>query len=167
MQVQQLVGIVPWTFIAQLCNLFLQVFLIKMYLFNPINEMLEKRRAKADAEIRDAQQAKSEAEAVKTEYEQNMQKARAEANELIAEAKKTASARTEEMIKEAESQAYAIRARAEKDIEQEKKKAVNEIRDEIGGIAMDIAGKVIEREISEKDHEKLINDFISNVGETS
>ena len=53
------------------------------------------------------------------------------------------------------------------DIEQEKKKAVNEIKDEIGGIAMEIAGKVIEREISEEDHERLISDFISNVGELS
>ena len=43
----------------------------------------------------------------------------------------------------------------------------NEIKDEIGGLAMDIAGKVIEREICENDHTKLINEFIANVGETS
>ena len=58
-------------------------------------------------------------------------------------------------------------AQAEKEIAQEKKKAVNEVKGEIGGIAMDIAGKVIEREINEKDHEKLIDEFISNVGEAS
>ncbi|MBP3900883.1 MAG: F0F1 ATP synthase subunit B [Blautia sp.] len=167
MQVQELVGIVPWTFIAQLCNLFIQVYLIKRFLFKPVNEMLEKRRAKADAEIRDAEQAKSEAQAIKAEYEQNMLEARNQANDLIATAKKTASLQSEEMLKQAESQAAAIRAKAEKDIEQEKKKAVSEIKDEIGGLAMEIAGKVIEREISEQDHEKLINEFITNVGETS
>ena len=167
MQVQELVGIVPWTFIAQLCNLFIQVYLIKRFLFKPVNEMLEKRRAKADAEIRDAEQAKSEAQAIKAEYEQNMLEARTQANDLIATAKKTASLQSEEMLKQAESQAAAIRAKAEKDIEQEKKKAVSEIKDEIGGLAMEIAGKVIEREISEQDHEKLISDFISNVGELS
>ncbi len=167
MQVQELVGIVPWTFIAQLCNLFIQVYLIKRFLFKPVNEMLEKRRAKADAEIRDAEQAKSEAQAIKAEYEQNMLEARTQANDLIATAKKTASLQSEEMLKQAESQAAAIRAKAEKDIEQEKKKAVSEIKDEIGGLAMEIAGKVIEREISEQDHEKLINEFITNVGETS
>ena len=167
MQVQELVGIVPWTFIAQLCNLFIQVYLIKRFLFKPVNEMLEKRRAKADAEIRDAEQAKSEAQAIKAEYEQNMLEARTQANDLIATAKKTASLQSEEMLKQAESQAAAIRAKAEKDIEQEKKKAVSEIKDESGGLAMEIAGKVIEREISEQDHEKLINEFITNVGETS
>ena len=58
MQVQELVGIVPWNFIATICNLFIQVYLIKRFLFKPVNEMLEKRRAKADAEIQDAVKAK-------------------------------------------------------------------------------------------------------------
>ena len=49
MQVQELVGIVPWNFIATICNLFIQMYLIKRFLFKPINEMLEKRKAKADA----------------------------------------------------------------------------------------------------------------------
>ena len=57
--------------------------------------------------------------------------------------------------------------KAEKDIAQEKRKAVNEIKGEIGGMAVEIAGKVIEREINEEDHTKLINDFIENVGEAS
>ena len=60
-----------------------------------------------------------------------------------------------------------MKEKAEKDIAQEKRKAVNEIKDEIGGMAMEIAGKVIEREISEKDHAKLIDEFIANVGDAS
>ena len=65
MQVQELVGIVPWNFIATICNLFIQVYLIKRFLFKPINEMLEKRKAKADAQIQDAVKAKEEAQAMK------------------------------------------------------------------------------------------------------
>ena len=61
MQVQELVGIVPWTFIAQICNLFLQVYLIKRFLFKPINEVLAKRKAMADAQLQDAAKAKDEA----------------------------------------------------------------------------------------------------------
>ena len=158
MQVQELVGIVPWTFIAQICNLFIQMYLIKRFLFKPINEMLEKRRAAADAEITDAEAAKKEANAIKEEYEQNMQEAKA---------RKTATLQSEKIVKEASEQAAALKNKAEKEIAQEKKKAVNEVKGEIGGIAMDIAGKVIEREINEKDHEKLIDEFISNVGEAS
>ncbi|MDO4519125.1 MAG: F0F1 ATP synthase subunit B [Eubacteriales bacterium] len=167
MDAQNLVGIVPWTFVAQICNLFIQVYLIKRFLFKPINEMLAKRKAKADAQIQDAVKAKEEAQAMKTEYEQNMQDAKTKANDIVAQAQKTASIESETMIREAQQQVAAIKAKAEADIAQEKRKAVNEIKDEIGDIAMEIAGKVIEREICEDDHTKLIDEFIANVGETS
>lgn len=167
MQVQELVGIVPWTFIAQICNLFLQMYLIKRFLFKPINAMLEKRRAMADAEIQDAVKAKEEAIAMKSEYEQNMLEAKNKANEIVTNAQKTAAIQSEEMLKEASQQAAAMKAKAESDIAQEKRKAVNEVKNEIGGMAMEIAGKVIEREINEEDHAKLIDEFIANVGEAS
>ena len=89
------------------------------------------------------------------------------ASNILSTAQKTAQLQSESILKEASQQAAAIREKAEADIEQERQKAVNELKDEIGGIAMEIAGKVIEREISEKDHEKLIDEFIQNVGETS
>ena len=164
METQSLVTLVPWTFIAQILNLFIQVYLIKRFLFKPINEMLAKRKAMADAEISDATKAKEEAIVMKTEYEQNMQDARTKASEILSSAQKTAAIQSEEILKEANAQAAALKEKAEKDIAQEKRKAVNEIKDEIGGMAVEIAGKVIEREISEEDHTKLIDEFIANVG---
>lgn len=167
MDVQELVGLVPWTFVAQICNLFIQVYLIKRFLFKPVNEMLEKRKALADAQIREAEKAKADADAIKTEYEQNMKEAKEKANEVLTTAQRTAALQSEEVLKEAASQAAALKSKAESDIAQEKRKAVNEIKDEIGGMAVEIAGKVIEREISEEDHTKLIDEFIANVGEAS
>ena len=164
MDVQELVGLVPWTFVAQICNLFIQVYLIKRFLFKPVNEMLEKRK---DAQIREAEKAKADADAIKTEYEQNMKEAKEKANEILTTAQRTAALQSEEVLKEAASQAAALKSKAESDIAQEKRKAVNEIKDEIGGMAVEIAGKVIEREISEEDHTKLIDEFIANVGEAS
>ena len=90
MQVQELVGIVPWTFIAQICNLFLQVYLIKRFLFKPINNMLAKRKELADAQIQEAVKAKEAAETMKSEYEQGIRDARNKANEIVAAAQKTA-----------------------------------------------------------------------------
>ena len=167
MQVQELVGIVPWTFVAQICNLFIQMYLVKRFLFKPVNEMLQKRREMADAQIQDAQTAKEEAIAMKTEYEQNMQQAKEKASSIVTEAQKTASLQSEEILKTAAQEARAMKEKAESDIAQEKRKAVNEVKNEIGGMAMEIAGKVIEREIKEEDHAKLIDEFISNVCEAS
>lgn len=167
MDVQELVGIVPWTFIAQICNLFLQVYLIKRFLFKPVNEMLAKRKAMADAQLQDAAKAKDEAQAMKDEYEKNMADAKNKASEILINAQRNASIQSEEILKQANAQAVAIKEKAKSDIDQEKRKAVNEIKDEIGGMAVDIAGKVIEREIRKEDHKKLIDDFIANVGEAS
>lgn len=167
METQDLVTIVPWTLIAQLCNLFLQVFLIKKFLFKPIRNILEKRTALADAQIREAKEAKDEAQAIKTEYEENMKTAREKANDILTTAQKNATAQSEEIIREASKQAVSIKEKAERDIEQEKRKAVNEIKNEIGSMAMEIAGKVIEREISADDHSKLIDEFIEKVGDES
>ena len=164
---QGLVTIIPWTFIAQILNLFIQVFLIKRFLFKPINEMLEKRRDLADKEIREAREAKEEADSLKVQYEEGLEGARNEAAQIVQNALKEAQLRADETVRKAQEQAVGIRKKAEADIAQEKKKAINEMKDEIGELAMDIAGKVVEKEINEEDHKKRIEEFIRNVGEAS
>ena len=164
---QALITLDGWTFLAQICNLMIQLVIFKKFLLKPIKQVIADRKAKADSEIADAQKLRTEAEAMKAEYEQNLQNARTEANQIVAAAQKTATARSEEIVGEARAQAAALKQKAEADIVQERKKAVNEVKDEIGGIAMEIASKVVEREISEKDHKDLIDEFIKNVGEAS
>ena len=164
---QALITLDGWTFLAQICNLMIQLVIFKKFLLKPIKQVIADRKAKADSEIADAQKLRTEAEAMKAEYEQNLQNARTEANQIVAAAQKTATARSEDIVGEARAQAAALEQKAEADIAQERKKAVNEVKDEIGGIAMEIASKVVEREISEKDHKDLIDEFIKNVGEAS
>ena len=164
---QALITLDGWTFLAQICNLMIQPFIFKKFLLNPVKNVIAERKAKADSQIADATKLRTEAEAMKAEYEQNLQNARAEANEIVANAQKTATARGDEIVGEARAQAAALKQKAEADIAQERKKAVNEVKDEIGGIAMEIASKVVEREIREEDHRDLIDEFIKNVGEAS
>ena len=164
---QALITLDGWTFLAQICNLMIQLVIFKKFLLKPIKQVIADRKAKADSEIADAQKLRTEAEAMKAEYEQNLQNARTEDNQIVTAAQKTATARSEEIVGEARAQAAALKQKAEADIAQERKKAVNEVKDEIGGIAMEIASKVVEREISEKDHKDLIDEFIKNVGEAS
>jgi F-type H+-transporting ATPase subunit b len=161
---QELVTLVPWTFIAQIINLFIQMYLIKKFLFKPINDILEKRKNLADKTIREAREAKEEADSLKDQYEDSLTSAHAEAAQIVSDAQKEAQNKADALVKEAQEEVAGIKARAAADIEQEKKKAVNEAKDEIGSLAMDIAGKVVEKEINEADHKKLIEDFINKVG---
>ena len=164
---QALITLDGWTFLAQICNLMIQLVIFKKLLLNPVKKVIAERKAKADSQIADAEKLRTEAEAMKAEYEQNLQNARTEANQIVAAAQKTAAARSEELLGEARAQAAALKQKAEADIAQERKKAVNEVKDEIGGMAMEIASKVVEREIKEEDHKDLIDEFIKNVGEAS
>ena len=164
---QALITLDGWTFLAQICNLMIQLVIFKKLLLHPVKKVIAERTAKADSQIADAEKLRTEAEAMKAEYEQNLQNARTEANQIVAAAQKTAAARSEELLGEARAQAAALKQKAEADIAQERKKAVNEVKDEIGGMAMEIASKVVEREIKEADHQDLIDEFIKNVGEAS
>ena len=164
---QALITLDGWTFLAQICNLMIQLVIFKKLLLNPVKKVIAERKAKADSQIADAEKLRTEAEAMKAEYEQNLQNARTEANQIVAAAQKTAAARSEELLGKARAQAAALKQKAEADIAQERKKAVNEVKDEIGGMAMEIASKVVEREIKEADHQDLIDEFIKNVGEAS
>ena len=163
-ETQELVAIVPWTFLAQICNLFIQLSLMKRFLFRPVNAIIEKRKAVADGQLADAEKAKRTADELQVDSEAKLEKARTEAEVIVKNALEDADTRSQEILREAKAQAAAIRARAESDILMEKKKAAAQLKNEIGGIAMDIAGKVIGREIKMKDHKRLIEQFIRDAG---
>ena len=162
---QSLVTVNPVTLIAQICNLFIQLFLAKKFFLDKVKSILDQRREAADREITDAQAAKAEAMTIKATYEENMRQAKAEATALLSQAQKTASARSEEIINQAQAQAVQLKEKAAADIAQEKKKALNDAKDEISGISMAIAEKVVERQLNDADQQKLIDQFINELGD--
>ena len=107
------------------------------------------------------------AAALEQEYQAHLQSIKDERDSLLRDATVRAQKREEDILNEARSEAASIRAAAEADIAQERKKAVNDLKNEIGGMAVEIAGKVVEREINEADHQALIDEFIRNVGDAS
>lgn len=110
---QALITLDGWTFLAQICNLMIQLVIFKKLLLNPVKKVIAERKAKADSQIVDAEKLRTEAEAMKAEYEQNLQNARTEANQIVAAAQKTAAARSEELLGEARAQAAALKQKAE------------------------------------------------------
>lgn len=166
-QVQDFISITPWTAIFQICNLLILMLLMKKFLFKPVMAMLEKRQAEIDAKYLDANTAKNQAEQMRDEYEERLASAREEADSLVQNAVKTAQKRGEDIVGDARAAATQIKQRADEDIDMQRRKAFNEVKDELSEIAVEIASKVVEREVSAKDHEAFIEEFIKNVGEAS
>lgn len=162
---QSLVTVNPVTLIAQICNLFIQLLIVKIFFLDKIKAVLDKRRETADKQIADAEAAKSEAAAIKQTYEENMRQAKTKADDMILSAQKTAAQRSEEIISQAQRQAAQIKTKAASDIEMEKKKAINEAKNEISDLAMAIAGKVVGRELNDADQDGMIDRFIEELGD--
>ena len=162
---QSLVAVEPVTLIANICNLFIQMLIIKKFFLDKVLAILDQRRSAANKEITEAKAAKDEALTIKKTYEDNMLQATAKANEILQTAQKTAAERSEKIIAEAQTSAAQIQSKASADIAQEKKKAINDAKNEISGLALAIAGKVVEKELGESDQAGLIDRFIDELGD--
>ena len=162
---QSLVTVNPVTLIAQICNLFIQLLVVKIFFLDKIKAILDQRREAADKEITDAKAAHAEAAEIKATYEQNMKDAKAKADDILMNAQKTATLRSEEIISQAQQTAAQIKSKASSDIEMEKKKAINDAKNEISGLALAIAGKVVERELNSADQADMIDRFIDELGD--
>ncbi len=162
---QSLVTVNPVTLIGQICNLFIQLYIFKRFFLDKVKAVLDQRREAADRQIADAEAAKSEALAMKQTYEQNMLQAKAKADDLLRNAQKTAAARSEEMLRQTQQQVSQLKAKASSDIVLEKKKAINDAKNQISDLAVAIAGKVVQRELNEADQSRLIDSFLAELGE--
>ena len=163
---QSLITVVPWTFIAQILNLLLQAYLFKRFLFQPVKKIVEKRRQEIDGLYETAEAAEADAREKQASCDAALASAQEKADEKLAQAEKAAREQSEKILSDAQAEVSALRAKAQDDIALEKKKAVNELKNTLGALAVDIAEKVTEKEIRQEEHEKLIDGFIERLGES-
>ena len=162
-----LVGVVPWEFIAQIANLLIQAALFKKFLFKPVQGIIAKRRGEVNAIYGEAEAVRTAANEEKAEYERLIREARIEAGQLVKTASENAEARAVQVLQSAQQEAAGIKEKAFAEIDREKKKAVNEIKDNISGMVVALAEKVVEKEINADDQQALIDQFMKEMGESA
>jgi F-type H+-transporting ATPase subunit b len=128
-------------------------------------KIIKERQDEIDGMYSEANQAKASAEALQSEYEAKLSDAQATSERIVKEAVTRGQAREEEIIRQANAEASAIMDKAAADIAMEKKKAINDAKDEISDLAMAIAGKVVGRQLNSDDQSKLVDEFIDGLGE--
>ncbi len=156
-----------WQILISLINLLIIYRILKKFLFKPVQKVMNERQAQVDRIYGDANQSRAQAEQMKQEYEQRLASAREEADGLVKNAVQTAQKRSDQMVSEASAQASRIKQKADEEIAQQKKKMLQDVRDEISDLAVEIASKVVEREISPRDYDGFVDEFIRNVGENN
>ena len=162
---EELLGVNLFTAIFALLNAIALFLVLKKFLFKPIEQVMAKRQEEVDQIYVEAETAKADAEAYKAEYDERLANAKEEAVDIIKAAQERADRLGEEIVSDAKAKADDLMKRADAEIAQERKKAVNELKNEISVISLGIAEKMLDREINEADHDELINRFIEEMGE--
>ena len=166
-QFEAFLGVNPWTALFTLLNFLLVLYVGKRFLYGPVMKMIQDRQNEIDDMYAKADAAKTDAAKLRDTYQQQLSQAQSESDRIVREATLRAQNREEEILRKASAEADAIRDKAIADIAQEKKKAVNDAKNEISGLAMAIAGKVVERELTDDDQSALIDRFIQDLGDPS
>lgn len=154
-----------WTFVFQIANTLILFLFLKKFLFKPVTEFIEAREEEISTSFKNAEDKNNEADKIKSEYLERISKAEDEGRTIVKEASKRAEKRAEEIIKDAEHEVSSLRDKAKVEIEREKTKAVNALKDDIAGLAILAASKVVQHELKEEEHKDLINQFIDEVGD--
>ena len=164
-QFEAFVGVNFWTALFILLNTLTIFFVAKKFLFGPVMKIIHERQQEIDDMYTKAGEAKEQAKALRQEYEDKLSAATETSDRLVKEAVARGQAREEEIIRQANAEASAILSKASADIAQEKKKAINEAKDEISVIAMAVATKVVGRELNDADRSGLVDSFIDELGD--
>ena len=159
----EIISLDIWHIAAAILNLLVLTWILKKFLFVPVQNVLAQRKAQVDTLYAEAEEANTAARADRAAYEEKLAGAKAEAEEIVHSATVRADRMSDQILAEAAAKAADKMRKADADIAQEKKKAINEIKNEISGMSVEIAEKVVGREIKEEDHKVLIDSFIENL----
>ena len=152
-------------FLWQVANFLVLLFLLKKFAYKPILNMLDERKKSIEDAINNAETAKTEAEKMRKEYETRLAEAKQEAQEVMAKATKLGDEMKNEIVANAQSEATKAIQKAQEEINREKDQAIAALRDEVAVLAVMAAGQVLGKSISVEDHEKLVKEFVSEVGD--
>lgn len=163
MQSLEIISVNLWQILISLCNLLLLFLILKKFLYNPVRNMLAERQNAIDSQYADAESAKSDALALKDEWQGKMSSAESQAESIVKEAIESADRRSAAIIGESREKADRIIKQAQTDAELERQKVEAEIKDQIADVSVALSEKMLGREITTEDHRSLIDSFLSDI----
>ncbi|AQX53178.1 F0F1 ATP synthase subunit B [Priestia flexa] len=149
----------------QLVMFLILLALLRKFAFGPVMGIMKQREEHIASEIDSAEQQNQQAQKLVEEQRELLKQSREEVQVLMENARKSAEEKKEEIVAAAREESERLKALAKQEIQQEKDQAVTALREQVASLSVLIASKVIEKELSEQDQEKLINEYIQEVGD--
>ena len=158
------VGVNPWTMLFAWLNLLILYLFLKKLAFTPLKNMIDSRQKEIDDMYSEAESSLTSAKDMQAEYEERLSHAGEESEQILKSALRRAQLKEEEILRDADAKAARTLERAEEEIELEKKRAINEVKNEVSELAIGIATAVIGRDVKADEYAELIDEFISSMG---
>lgn len=152
-------GLYVWTILIFLVLL----FLLMKFAWKPLLAMLEKREDNIRHALLDAEKARDELTNVKQDTEKLLSEARNESQAIVAAGKKNAERLKDEIIEKAQSKSDTLLTEVKKQIQVEKERAIADVKAEVVNLSMEIAQKLIKKNLTKEDNLKLINDSLNSI----
>ena len=146
-------------------SVFVLFLLLSYLLFNPARALLQKRRDKIQEEMEQSLKDKEKAMQFKEEYEAKLKSASLKVDEILSEGRKKAITKENEIINAAQEEAHKIRERANREIELEKNKLKDEVKQEMISVASAMAGRIIGQSIDEGKQNQLVEETLNEIGD--
>jgi len=153
----------PGLFIWTILTFLVLVALLARFAWRPLLEALERRQAAIAKSLEDAERAGQELERLQRESAQMMRQARVEADAIVSRSRSDAEVLREELKQKSRAEAAAIVKNAEKQIQLETARAIQQIRHETIDLSVAMASKILRRQVSKDDHEGLIEETLKQV----
>ncbi|MCK8059862.1 MULTISPECIES: F0F1 ATP synthase subunit B [unclassified Fusibacter] len=153
------------TFFFQIFNTLVLFAFLRWKLFGPVSEFMQKRTDKIKASLEEAENKHRDVDAIKADYEGRLANIHNEELAIIKEARLVAEKRAADIIRHAEKDIVTLKEQAQKEIEREREKAINQLKDDIASLAILAASKVIDAEVDSVKHSAMLSEFIERVGD--
>lgn len=142
----------------------LLLWLIKIFAWKPVNEMMQKRADKISDDIDSAEKSRVEAEALAKQRQDALANSRQEASSIVDSAKKQGQQQRDGIVADAQNEVLTLKQNAQKDIEQQRQDALLNARNDVADLSIEIASKIIQKELSANDQKALIDSYIEGLG---
>ena len=152
-----------WAFLVQLFAFIILIIVVTKFAYKPVRKYLYKRSELLNSEKKETESLNQKAKENILESEKKLAEVRDNASKIIDNAREKAKLEKENILKEANQEANKVKTNAYKAIEEEKSKAKQEIKEDIVDVAFTMTSKLLEREVSDEDNKKIVDDFVKEL----
>jgi len=153
-----------FTIFATMVNFIVLILILKHFLFAKVNLVITNRNNDVLDTIKNADARKQEAELLKESFENQLASLESKGRDIVKEAKVKADAQAKDIIREAEKKAVLLIAQTDEEVERIKRKAVDDVRQEIGTLAILAAEKILEKNLNHQEQQAVIGKIIDGAG---